>query len=79
MLHIQDFVHAFQAEATLAIEEVGDVGLLESGLLREAKSRQLAFFNAIPQGLTQIFLQCLEFHAKSIARVYSIMLSVIQP
>ena len=39
VLHIQDFVHAFKAEAAFAIEEVGDVSLLETGLLRRGEGR----------------------------------------
>lgn len=39
MLDGEDFVHAFEAEAALAVEEVGDVGLLESGLLGEVEAR----------------------------------------
>ena len=31
VLDREDFVHAFDAEAALAVEEIGDVGLLESG------------------------------------------------
>ena len=54
------------------------MGLLESGLLREANSRQLAFFNAIPERFAQVFLQCLEFHGRSIARAYSIRICATQ-
>ena len=38
MLDGENFVHAFDAEAALAVEEVGDMGLFESGLLRESKA-----------------------------------------
>ena len=71
VLHVQHFIHAFDAEAALAVEEVGDVGLLEAGLLRQADSGELAFFNAVPERFAQIILQSLEFHAKSIAPAYS--------
>ena len=64
VLDIQDFIHAFEAQAAFAVEEVGDVGLLESGLLGQAKTSQFAFFNAFPEGFSQIFLQRLEFHAR---------------
>ncbi len=71
VLDIQDFIHAFEAEAALAVEEVGDVSLLETGLLGEAQSGEVAFVNPVPEGFAQIFLQGLEFHAGSITRAYS--------
>ncbi|PYX48854.1 MAG: hypothetical protein DMG83_00455 [Acidobacteria bacterium] len=74
MLHIQDFVHAFQAEAALAVEEVGNVRLLEAGLLGEAEAGKIALFNPVPERLAQIFLQRFEFHGQSIARAYSIVI-----
>src|SRR5579863_3524412 len=33
VLDLQDFIHAFKAESTFAIEEVGDMSLFESSLL----------------------------------------------
>jgi len=38
MLHVENFVHAFQAEAALAVQEVGDVGLFEAGLFRQTQA-----------------------------------------
>jgi len=38
MLNRKDFVHALDAEAAFAVEEVRDMGLFESSLLGEAKS-----------------------------------------
>jgi len=38
MLDGQHFIHAFDAEPALAIEEVRDMGLLESSLLREPEA-----------------------------------------
>ena len=35
-LHLQDFVHALETQATLAVQEVGDVGLFEARLLCQA-------------------------------------------
>ena len=69
MLNRQDFVHALEAETALAIEEIGDVGLFESGLLRQAETGQVTFFDAVPERVTQILLQYSEFHAGSIARL----------
>lgn len=38
VLDVQDLVHTFEAESALAVDEVGNVGLFESGLLGEAES-----------------------------------------
>ena len=58
----KDFVHAFETEAALPVEEVGDVGLLESGLLREPEAGQLACIDALPEDLAKIILQDFELH-----------------
>jgi len=58
----EHFVHAFEAEAALPVEEVGDVGLLESGLLCEPEAGEFAGFDALPQYLAKIILQDFEFH-----------------
>src|SRR5712672_2497123 len=44
----EDLVHAFEAESALAIQEVGDVGLAESGLVREAEAREIALIDTLP-------------------------------
>ena len=62
MLDGEDFVHAFEAEATLAVEEVGDVGLLESGLLGELEPAKFACFDALPEQLAKVILQDFELH-----------------
>jgi hypothetical protein len=62
MLHGKNFVHAFEAEAALAVEEVGDVGLLESGLLGEEQAAEFACFDALPEQLAEIILQDFELH-----------------
>src|SRR5215469_5865730 len=71
VLDVQNFVHTLQAEASFAIEEIGDVGLFEAGLLRQTKAGEVAGFNTIPQGFAQIILQGSESHGRSIPRVYS--------
>ena len=71
MLYIQDFVHAFQAQSAFAIQEVGDVSLFKTGLCGEMEAGQVAFFDARPESFAQIFLQCPEFHGRSITPVYS--------
>lgn len=71
VLHRQHAIHAFDAQATLAVEEIGDVSLLESCLLRQTESGQVAFFNASPESVAEIFLKHSEFHAQSIPPRYS--------
>jgi hypothetical protein len=67
MLNGEDPVHAFEAEAALAIEEVGDVGLLEPGLLGQTEASEIAFVDTLPKSIAEIVLQNSEFHAGSIA------------
>ena len=62
VLDVEDFVHALDGEATLAVEEVGDVGLFESGLLGEAESGELARLNSLPEDFSEIVLQDPELH-----------------
>ena len=62
MLHGEYFVHAFEAEAALAVEEVGDVGLFESGLLGEEQATEFACLDALPKHFAEIILQDFELH-----------------
>ncbi len=62
MLDGKDFVHAFEAKATFAVEEIGDVGLFEAGLLGEAESGQFTCFDAVPKDFSKIILQDFELH-----------------
>ena len=62
MLNGKDFVHALEAETALAIEEIGDVGLFESGLLGESESCKFAAIDPFPEDFTKIVLQGLELH-----------------
>lgn len=62
MLDLEDLVHALDAEAALVVEEVGDVGLFESGLKCQAEAGQFTCFNAIPKDFSEIVLQGLELH-----------------
>ena len=62
MLDGEDAVHALEAQAALAIEEVGDVSLLETRLLCQTEAGQVAFINALPKSIAQIVLQHSEFH-----------------
>jgi hypothetical protein len=68
MLDRENAVHAFEAQATLAIQEVRDVSLLETGLLGQAKAGKITFLNAFPESIAKILLQNTEFHGWSIAR-----------
>jgi len=67
MLHGKDFVHAFDAQAALLVEEIGDVGLLESSLLRQVEAGEFAGFDSLPEDFTKIILQDFELHGRSIA------------
>ena len=62
MLHLENSVHALEAEATFAIEEIGDMSLSETGLRGQAQASQFSLFDALPQGLTKIVLESFEFH-----------------
>ena len=42
VLDLEDLVHTLDAKAALTVEEIGDMGLLESGLLGEFKAGQVA-------------------------------------
>jgi len=67
MLDGQDFIHAFEAESALAIEEVRDMGLAESGLVRQVEAREIALVDTLAERLAEIVLQSPEFHGRSIA------------
>ena len=67
VLNGKNAIHAFEAEAALAVQEVGDVGLLETSLLRQTEAGKIAILNAFPKSIAEIFLQHPEFHAGSIA------------
>lgn len=67
VLDLEDFVHALDAESAFAVEEVGDMGLFESGLLGETESGQFTCFDAVPKDIPKIILQDFELHGRSIA------------
>ena len=71
MLPVQNFVHAFQAEAAFAVQEVRDVGLFETSLFRQAQAGEFPCVNLFPPGLAEIVLKRAEFHRRSIARCNS--------
>lgn len=69
VLDLEDFVHAVEAKTALAIQEIRDMGLFESGLLCETEPGEFACFNSVPKDLTEVLLQGLELHGRSIAPV----------
>jgi hypothetical protein len=75
MLDGEDAVHALEAQAALTIQEVGDMSLLEAGLLSETQAGQVTFLDALPESFAQIVLENSEFHGREYNTVgYSIML-----
>ena len=62
MLDVENLVHALDREATLPVQEVGNVGLFESGLLGEAESGEFARLNSLPEDFSEIILQDLKLH-----------------
>lgn len=60
----EDVVHTFETETALAVEEVGYVGLLESGEVGELEARELTSFDAGPNKFAQIFLKRAESHGE---------------
>ena len=66
-LDVQYLVHAFDAQAAFAVEEVGNVGLPEAGFAGQAQAGEFAFLDALPESFAQIFLQGAELHEPSIA------------
>src|SRR6185312_3369114 len=69
-LDVEHFVHALDTQPAFTVEKIGNVGLLESGLLRELQAGKTAFINPLGERLAQVFLKVLEFHGGSIAFSY---------
>jgi len=70
-LHSQNLIHALETQAPLAIEEVRDMRLFESGLLSQTQASQAFLFNAVPKSFAKVFLQDFEFHKAEYTMVYS--------
>ena len=62
MLNGKNFVHAFEAEAALLVEKVGDVGLAESSLAGQMESGELSGFDSGLKDFAQIVLEDFELH-----------------
>src|SRR5260370_39114068 len=62
MLHGKVSVHSFQAQAALTIKEVGDMRLLEAGLLSQPQTGKTALVDPLPKGFAKVVLQNAEFH-----------------
>jgi hypothetical protein len=65
-LDLKDFVHAIEAETALAVEEIGDMGLPEAGLLGEADTGELSVLDLPTKTLAKVFLQALKLHAAGV-------------
>jgi hypothetical protein len=63
MLHDKDFVHSFEAQAALTIKDVGDMRLLEAGLLSQPKTGETALVDPLPKDFAKVVLQHSEFHS----------------
>ena len=62
VLDSEDLVHALEAQAALAIEEVGNMGLFKSSLLSQMESSELAAFDALQKDSAEVILQNFELH-----------------
>ena len=58
----EDLVHALEAQAALAIEEVGNMGLFKSSLLGQMESGEFAAFDSLQQDSAEVILQNFELH-----------------
>jgi hypothetical protein len=67
VLRGEDAVEAFEGEGSFAIEEVGDVGLLEAGLLREAALGESTAFDAPGKFEAKEFVQFLKVHGRGLS------------
>jgi hypothetical protein len=65
-LDLKDLVHAIEAETTLAVEEIGDVGLPEAGLLGETDTGKLSVLDLPTKLLAQVLLQALKLHSAGV-------------
>jgi len=75
MLDGEDFVHAFETEAALAVEEVGDVGLLESGLVGSWRPVSSPASMRSQSNLRRLSCRILNFMGRSTAPAYGVGLS----
>ena len=66
VLGCEDAVEAFEGEGALAVEEVGDVGLLESCLVGEARAGEGSAFDAAEELDAKEFVQVLEVHGRRV-------------
>ena len=66
VLGCEDAVEAFEGEGAFAVEEVGDVGLLESCLVGEARAGEGSAFDAAEELDAKEFVQVLEVHGRRV-------------
>ncbi len=76
MLHVQHFVHGFEAQPAFTVEKIGNVSLLKADLIGQSQTRKLTIANSFEQSSAQILLQALEFHIWSIANSYTLAQSI---
>ncbi len=62
VLDLENLVHTLDAEAAFSIEEIGDVGLFETGLLGKAESGEFTCCDTVAKDFSKIVLQGLELH-----------------
>ena len=62
VLDSEDLVHALEAKAAFAVEEVGNMRLFKSSLLGQMESGELAAFNALQKDSAEVILQNFELH-----------------
>ena len=62
VLDMKNLVHALDREAAFAVQEIGHVGLFESGLLGEAEAGEFPCLNSVMEDFSEIILQGLELH-----------------
>jgi hypothetical protein len=62
LLRGEDAVEAFERKSALAIEEVGDMGLSESGLSRETGSGESSKFDPTEEFETEKLVEILKIH-----------------
>jgi hypothetical protein len=67
VLRGEDAVEAFEGKATLAIEEIGDMRLLEASLMGEAAAGESAAFDASKEFDAEEFMQILKIHGKGVS------------
>jgi hypothetical protein len=56
VLNLEDLVHPLKAQAALAVQEIGDVGLAEASFFGQSQASQFAVVNTLPKAFAEVFL-----------------------